>query len=75
MISMLREFTKSWIFTALMGLLIASFAFFGLRDVFTPVNDNNVIIAGKRTVSADEFKKDFETVQAGPGRKGPGDQQ
>ena len=63
MISMLREFTKSWIFTALMALLIASFAVFGLRDVFNPVNDSNVVTAGKRTVTASDFKQRFDTIK------------
>lgn len=63
MISMLREFTKSWIFTALMALLIASFAVFGLRDIFNPVNDSNVITAGKRTVTASDFKQRFDIIK------------
>lgn len=60
MISILREFTKSWIFTLLMGLLIASFAVFGLRDVFSQVGDNVVIVAGKRQMDAGEFKKIYD---------------
>ncbi len=60
MISILREFTKSWIFTLLMGLLIASFAVFGLRDVFSNVGDNAVIIAGKRQMDVAEFKKRYD---------------
>jgi peptidyl-prolyl cis-trans isomerase D len=63
MISLLRDFTKSWIFTALMGLLIASFAVFGLRDVFGSAAGNDVIVAGDRHVTADEFKQQFDNYK------------
>jgi peptidyl-prolyl cis-trans isomerase D len=59
MISIFRDFTKSWIFTLLMALLILSFAVFGLRDVFSPVGGNNVITAGRRVMTDDEFKDWF----------------
>lgn len=57
MISFFREFTKSKVFTVLMGLLIASFAIFGMRitDAFN-VNVDSVVKAGKRSVSRAEFK-------------------
>ncbi len=60
MISLFRDFTKSWIFTLLMGLLIASFAVFGLRDVFSNGGTSNVVTAGKRFVSVAEFKQVFD---------------
>ncbi|HVZ29899.1 MAG TPA: peptidylprolyl isomerase, partial [Asticcacaulis sp.] len=60
MISLFRDFTKSWVFTALMGLLILSFAVFGLRDVFSPVAGNNVIVAGRRVMTDGEFKVWFD---------------
>jgi len=60
MISLFRDFTKSWLFTALMALLIASFAVFGLRDVFGSASGNDVVVAGGRHVSADEFKQQFD---------------
>ncbi|HWU50491.1 MAG TPA: peptidyl-prolyl cis-trans isomerase [Asticcacaulis sp.] len=63
MISLLRDFTKSWIFTALMALLIASFAVFGLRDVFGSAGVNNVVVAGDRKVSAEEFKTQFDNYK------------
>lgn len=63
MITIFRNFTKSPVFTALMGLLIASFAVFGLRDVFTSVGDNNVVTAGKRSVSVQDYKKVFDNYK------------
>ncbi|ESQ82935.1 hypothetical protein AEAC466_15635 [Asticcacaulis sp. AC466] len=64
MISLFREFTKSWIFKGLMVLLVASFAIFGLRDVFSKTGGDNVITAGKRQLSAQEFKSRFESYKA-----------
>ncbi|MBW8733905.1 MAG: peptidyl-prolyl cis-trans isomerase [Asticcacaulis sp.] len=60
MISIFREFTKSKVFTVLMGLLIASFAVFGLRDIFSPVGTDNVVTAGNRGVTVAEFKTMFD---------------
>ena len=60
MISIFREFTKSKVFTLLMGLLIASFAVFGLHDVFNGVGSSGVVTAGKRSVSVAEFKTMFD---------------
>ena len=60
MITLFREFTKSWIFKGLMVLLVASFAVFGLRDVFNKVGGDNVVTAGSRKITASEFKADFD---------------
>lgn len=61
MISLFRQFTKSWVFIGLMGLLILSFAIFGMSDAFKGQSTTNVVEAGKRVVTAIEFKKIFET--------------
>ncbi len=63
MISLLRQFTKSWVFTAMMALLIASFAIFGLRDVFGNMTSGEVVKAGTRTVTAEEFKQQFDSYK------------
>lgn len=63
MISLFRQFTKSWIFIGLMGLLILSFAIFGMSDVFRGGGGNTVVEAGKRTVSVAEFKTMFDNYK------------
>ncbi len=63
MISILRDFTKSWIFQGVLVLLIASFAIYGLRDVFGSHPTNAVITAGGRTVSDADFKRDFDNFK------------
>ncbi len=60
MITLFREFTKSWFFKGLMVLLVASFAIFGLRDVFGKMGGDNVVTAGDRSLSANDFKTQFE---------------
>ena len=65
MITLFREFTKSWVFKGLMVLLVASFAIFGLRDVFGKMGGDKVIEAGDRSVSANEFKAKFEQYKQG----------
>ena len=61
MISLFRQFTKSWVFIGLMALLILSFAIFGMSDVFKGSSATNVVEAGKRVVTASDFKQIFET--------------
>ena len=60
MITLFREFTKSWFFKGLMVLLVASFALFGLRDVFGKMGGDDVVTAGTRKITANEFKNDFD---------------
>lgn len=60
MITLFREFTKSWIFKGLMVLLVASFAIFGMQDLFGKMGGDNVVTAGDRTVTATQFKTQFE---------------
>jgi peptidyl-prolyl cis-trans isomerase D len=57
MISLFRQFTKSWVFVGLMALLILSFAIFGMSDALGGGSTNNVVEAGDRVVSANDFKK------------------
>ncbi|ESQ94202.1 peptidylprolyl isomerase [Asticcacaulis benevestitus] len=63
MITAFREFTKSWFFKGLMVLLIASFAVFGLRDAFNKMGGNDVVTAGKREISSNDFKSRFEIIK------------
>lgn len=60
MLAAIRVFAKSWVAAVLMGLLIVSFAVWGIRDVFNGRISNAVITAGSRSVSAAEFKRTFD---------------
>ncbi len=60
MITLFRRFAKSWVAALLIGLLIISFAVFGISDVFTGMSANTVVQAGSREVNTAEFKREFD---------------
>jgi peptidyl-prolyl cis-trans isomerase D len=63
MLSAIRTFAKSWVAAVLIGLLIVSFAIFGIRDVFRSHVSNAVITAGSRTVTAVDFRREFDAMR------------
>ena len=65
MIANIRAFAKSWFATLLIGLLIVSFAVFGVRDVFRGHITNAVVTAGSRTVTPQQYKREFDTYRKG----------
>lgn len=65
MISLFRDFTKTLAFKVIMGLLLLSFAVFGLQNVMNPVYDNTVIKVGARQVSTKEFRDVFDRNKRG----------
>ncbi|WP_309644060.1 peptidyl-prolyl cis-trans isomerase [Phenylobacterium sp.] len=58
-----RKFAKSWVAAVLIGLLIISFAIFGINDAFKGNFSNDVITAGSRGVSAADFKREFDAFR------------
>ncbi|WP_269713394.1 peptidylprolyl isomerase [Caulobacter sp. NIBR2454] len=60
MLAATRKFAKSWVAAVLMGLLIISFAVFGISDVFNGRLGTWVIKAGDREVTTAEFKRMFD---------------
>ncbi|MFD1190539.1 peptidylprolyl isomerase [Phenylobacterium conjunctum] len=65
MIASFRAFAKSWFATLLIGLLIVSFAVFGVQDVFRGRISNSVVTAGSRTVTPQQFKREFDSYRKG----------
>jgi peptidyl-prolyl cis-trans isomerase D len=63
MLAAIRVFAKSWVAAVLIGLLIVSFAVFGIRDVFKGHVSDAVIVAGSRTVSSADFKREFDAYK------------
>jgi peptidyl-prolyl cis-trans isomerase D len=61
MIAAFRAFAKSWIAKVLFVLLIISFGLiFNISDVFGGAISNNVVKAGHRSLTAQEFKQIWE---------------
>lgn len=63
MLSAIRAFAKSWVAAVLIGLLIVSFAIFGIRDVFRGRISNAVITAGSRTLTSADFRHEFDAMR------------
>ena len=63
MLAAVRTFAKSWVAAVLIGLLIVSFAIFGIHDVFKGGVSNAVVVAGSRKVTAPEFKREFDNFR------------
>jgi peptidyl-prolyl cis-trans isomerase D len=63
MLSAIRAFAKSWVAAVLIGLLIVSFAIFGIHDIFGRRTGDAVIVAGSRTVSSFDYRKAFEAAR------------
>ena len=63
MLTGFRSFAKSPFAVVLFGLLIVSFAVFGISDVFRHPAGKWVISAGSRDMSPDDFKARFEMVR------------
>ena len=63
MLSATRQFAKSWVAALLIGLLIVSFAIFGVNDVFKGSFTNNVVEAGSRHVSGSDFRREFDNFR------------
>ncbi len=63
MLAGFRSFAKSPFAVILFGLLIVSFAVFGISDVFRHQPGKWVIAAGSRDMSPDDFKARFELIR------------
>jgi len=63
MLAGFRSFAKSPYAVVLFGLLIISFAVFGISDVFRGPTGKWVIAAGSRSVTPEDFKARFETYR------------
>ncbi|HYF23582.1 MAG TPA: peptidyl-prolyl cis-trans isomerase [Caulobacteraceae bacterium] len=65
MLAAIRKFAKSPVAVVLLGLLIVSFAIWGINDVFNYRGGNTVISAGDREVTQPEFKRIFDNFKKG----------
>ncbi|UDF02379.1 peptidylprolyl isomerase [Asticcacaulis sp. AND118] len=65
MISSFRQFTKSLTFKLLMAALILSFAVFGMNDLFSSGSSRDVVDAGERKTTTDDFRRQFDEWKTG----------
>lgn len=60
MISAFRAFAKSWVAAILIGLLVISFAVFGMSDILQGQISSSVVKAGGRSVSDQDFRREYD---------------
>lgn len=63
MLAVIRAFAKSWVAAVLIGLLIVSFAVFGVGDVFQTRAKNEVVQAGARSITPAEFRAEWDRAK------------
>ncbi len=61
MMEFMRKAAKSWVAVVLLGLLIVSFAIFGISDIFTaPLSTKNLAEIGSRSIGVESFRQDLQ---------------
>lgn len=60
MLAAVRAFAKSWVAAILIGLLIISFAVFGMSDILRGQMSTDVVTAGSRSISAQQFRREYD---------------
>ncbi len=61
MLEALRRGTGSWVVKGLLGLLVVSFAIWGIgRDTFSNIGGNNVATVGELEISPNEFSDEYQ---------------
>lgn len=59
MLSLLRQAVGSWVAKIFLGLLVASFAIWGVEGIFLNAGTQSVATVGDQTVSTQEFNRQF----------------
>jgi peptidyl-prolyl cis-trans isomerase D len=60
MLTFFRKFARSWVSAIIIGLLVISFAVFGLQDSFTGVSGDNVATVAKKGITQEEYRQEFD---------------
>ncbi len=69
MLDLVRRGVKSWVAKVLLGVLVASFAVFGIGDVFTNSLGSSVASVGNQKVSAERFLAAFNGEMRGAAQR------
>lgn len=62
MLEQMRSASKSWVATLLIGMLILSFAIWGINDIFTGGQATQLAKVGDETLDARDFDQEFTTA-------------
>lgn len=69
MLDLVRRGVKSWVAKVLLGILVASFAVFGIGDVFSNSLGSSVASVGDQKVSAERFLAAFDGEMRGASQR------
>lgn len=61
MLDTIRKYAKGWVATFLIGLLVLSFALWGVADVFTGYGSNSVASVGGNDIDLRTFQRAYES--------------
>lgn len=62
MLSFVRKAARSWVAAVLIGLLVISFAIWGINDVFQGGDKNNVAMVAGKPITAFEYRSEFDRI-------------
>lgn len=62
MLSFVRKAARSWVAAVLIGLLVISFAIWGINDVFQGGDKNNVAMVAGKPITAIEYRSEFDRI-------------
>ena len=60
MLDSLRKYATSWVAQILMGVLVLSFAVWGVNDVFNGFGSNDVAKVGSTSITVADFQRDYQ---------------
>jgi peptidyl-prolyl cis-trans isomerase D len=60
MLEAMRRGAQSWVAKILFGILVASFAMWGVADVFRSAGRGSIASIGSTQISADEYQREFQ---------------
>ena len=70
MLLQMRNFSRSWLAYGLLGLIILSFAVWGVNDVFSGVGAGNVAEVGGRAITPAQLSRELELTLRGERSRG-----
>lgn len=62
MLAFVRKAARSWVAGVLIGLLVISFAIWGINDVFSGVGKDHVAVVNGKSISGAEFRREFDRL-------------
>ena len=62
MLNSLRQYATGWVAQILLGILVISFAVWGVADIFTGFHANDIARVGSSEITVTDFTRDYESA-------------